>query len=168
VNAGNSPAGRKFAAENSDCLFTAIPKLEDMPEKLSSFRALAPEGQIRNVFSSAHVMARPTRKEAEEFQHYIVYEQGDWDSAEYAANLRGTRKNTWMKDQENLKARLISGAGFPIIGSYDDVVETFQRLNEMGLDGAAIGMINYVNDFPHIRELLPRMERVGLREKPRV
>jgi len=22
-----------------------------------------------------------------------------------------------------------------------------------------------VNDFPHIRELLPRMERVGLREK---
>jgi len=26
-------------------------------------------------------------------------------------------------------------------------------------------MINYVNDFPHIRdELLPRMERAGLRE----
>jgi hypothetical protein len=28
-----------------------------------------------------------------------------------------------------------------------------------------MGMINYVDDFPHIRdELLPRMERAGLRE----
>ena len=165
VSAGNSPTGRQFAATNADCLFTAIPKLDDIPEKIASFRALAPEGQTRNVFSSAHVMARPTRKEAEEFHHYIVYEQGDWEAAEYSAGLRGTRKNTWMKDQENLKERLISGAGYPIIGSYDDVVETFQKLHAVGLDGAAMGMINYVNDFPHIRELLPRMERVGLREK---
>ncbi len=39
-------------------------------------------------------------------------------------------------------------------------------LNDMGLSGAAMGMINYVDDFPHKRdELLPRMERTGLREK---
>ena len=54
---------------------------------------------------------------------------------------------------------------FPIVGSYDDAVETMQRLSGAGLDGFALGMINYVNDFPHIRdELLPRMERAGLRE----
>ena len=41
----------------------------------------------------------------------------------------------------------------------------FKRLSSAGLDGLALGMINYVNDFPHIRdELLPRMERAGLRE----
>ncbi len=165
VSAGNSPTGRQFAATHADCLFTAIPKLEDVPDKIASFKALAPAGQKKNVFSSAHVMARPTRKEAEDYHHYIVHEQGDWEAAEYAAGLRGTRKNTWMKDQDNLKARLISGAGYPIIGSYDDVVETFQKLHAVGLDGAAIGMINYINDFPHIQELLPRMERVGLRRK---
>jgi alkanesulfonate monooxygenase SsuD/methylene tetrahydromethanopterin reductase-like flavin-dependent oxidoreductase (luciferase family) len=165
VSAGNSPTGRQFAATHADCLFTAIPKLEDVPDKIASFKALAPAGQTKNVFSSAHVMARPTRKEAEEFHHYIVYEQGDWEAAEYAAALRGTRLNTWMKEQDNLKARLISGAGYPIIGSYDDVVEMFQKLHSVGLDGAAMGMINYVNDFPHIRELLPRMERIGLRKK---
>ena len=39
------------------------------------------------------------------------------------------------------------------------------RLSSAGLDGFALGMINYLNDFPHIRdELLPRMERAGLRE----
>ena len=165
VSAGNSPTGRQFAATHADCLFTAIPKLEDVPDKIASFTALAPAAQKKNVFSSAHVMARPTRKEAEDYHHYIVHEQGDWEAAEYAAGLRGTRKNTWMKDQDNLKARLISGAGYPIIGSYDDVVETFQKLHAVGLDGAAIGMINYINDFPHIQELLPRMERVGLRRK---
>jgi hypothetical protein len=40
-----------------------------------------------------------------------------------------------------------------------------QRLSGAGLDGLALGMINYVNDFRAIRdELLPRMERAGLRE----
>jgi len=168
VSAGNSPVGRQFAATNADCLFTAIPKLEDVPAKIQSFRAMAPDGQTRNIFSSAHIMCRKTRKEAEDYHHYIVYEQGDWEAAEYSANLRGTRANTWMKDQENLKARLISGAGFPIIGSYDDAVTTFQHLHSLGLDGLAMGMINYVADFPAIRdEILPRMERLGLREKMR-
>lgn len=165
VSAGNSPTGRLFAATNADCLFTAIPKLDDLPAKIESFRSMAPPGQIRNIFSSCHLMCRPTRKEAQDYHHYIVYEQGDWEAAEYAAGYRGNRVNTWMKEQENLKARLISGAGYPIVGSYDDAVETFQKLHAMGLNGAAMGMINYVDDFKHIREgLLPRMERVGLRE----
>jgi len=44
-------------------------------------------------------------------------------------------------------------------------VETFVRLRSAGLDGLALGMINYVDDFPAIRdELLPRMQRLGLRE----
>ncbi len=165
VSAGNSPTGRKFAAENADCLFTTIPQARGHARKDRLVSRARPEGQMRNVFSSAHLMVRPTRKEAEEFHHYIVYEQGDWEAAEYSANLRGSRINTWLKDQEKLKARLISGAGFPIVGSYDDAVETIRQLSEVGLDGAAMGMINYVNDFPHIRELLPRMERIGLRDK---
>jgi alkanesulfonate monooxygenase SsuD/methylene tetrahydromethanopterin reductase-like flavin-dependent oxidoreductase (luciferase family) len=111
-------------------------------------------------------MVRRTRKEAEDYHHYIVYEQGDWEAAEYAFKLRGSRINTWLKaDEDKLKARLISGAGFPVVGSYDDAIEVFQRLSSAGLDGLALGMINYVNDFAGIRdELLPRMERSGLRE----
>ena len=115
-------------------------------------------------------MIRRTRKEAEDYHHYIVYEKGDWEAAEYALNLRGQRINAWIAtdDEKKLKARLISGAGFPLVGSYDDAVETIQRLYGAGLDGLALGMINYVNDFPVIRdELLPRMERVGLREPQR-
>jgi alkanesulfonate monooxygenase SsuD/methylene tetrahydromethanopterin reductase-like flavin-dependent oxidoreductase (luciferase family) len=167
VSAGNSATGRDFAARNADCLFTTVPpKHEDLVPKLQAFRDAAPPGQLKNIFASCHLMIRPTRKEAEEYHHYIVYEKGDWESAEYAFNLRGDRINSWLKaDEEKLKARLISGAGFPIVDSYDGAVETIRRVSSAGLDGFALGMINYLDDFRHIRdELLPRMERAGLRQ----
>ena len=115
VSAGNSETGREFAAHNADCLFTTVPpKHEDLQEKLKFFRDAAPPGQLRNIFASCHLMIRRTRKEAEDYHHYIVYEQGDWESAEYAFKLRGSRINSWLKaDEEKLKARLISGAGLP-------------------------------------------------------
>ena len=167
VSAGNSETGRDFAANNADCLFTTIPpKFEDLPPKIEAFRKAAPAGQLRNFFGSAHLMVRPTRNEAEEYHHYIVHEVGDWEAADYAVGLRGSRINSWLKadDEKRLKERLISGAGHPVIGSYDDAVETFQQMSAAGLDGLALGMINYVDDFPRIRdEILPRMERVGLR-----
>jgi alkanesulfonate monooxygenase SsuD/methylene tetrahydromethanopterin reductase-like flavin-dependent oxidoreductase (luciferase family) len=168
VSAGNSEVGRDFAAHNADCLFTTVPPTdEDLRGKLKYFRDAAPPGQLRNIFASSHLMVRRTRKEAQEYYHYIVHEQGDWEAADYAFKLRGSRINTWLKaDEDKLKERLISGAGFPCIGSYDDAVETFKRLSSAGLDGLALGMINYVDDFSHIRdELLPRMERSGLRER---
>ena len=95
-----------------------------------------------------------------------MHEQGDWEAAEYAANYRGKRPGSWMRDEQDIKARLISGAGYPIVGSYDDAVETFKKLDSIGINGLACGMINYVRDMPGIRdELIPRMERAGLREK---
>ena len=166
VAAGNSPTGRDYAASTCDCLFTTIPKADELKPKIDSFRSMAPPGQLKNIFASCHLMARKTRKEAMDYRHYIIYEQGDWEAAEYSANFRGNRVNTWMKEQDDLKARLIMGAGYPLVGSYDDVVEEMVKFSEMGLDGFAWGMINYVRDLPHITdEIIPRMERVGLREK---
>ena len=166
VSAGNSDVGRTFAASNADCLFTTIPDLDTLAAKLETFRAAAPPGQLRNIFSSCHLMVRPTRREAEEYHHYIVHEQGDLEAAEYALNLRGDRLAPHLSaDRDKLRARLISGAGFPIVCSYDDAVVMFEKLSAAGLDGLACGMINYIDDFPHIRDgLLPRMERAGLRE----
>lgn len=69
-------------------------------------------------------------------------------------------------DWKALKERLISGAGtYPFVGSYDDVAEAFAGLSACGVDGAAVGLVNYIGEFPHVRDgLLPRMERLGLRQ----
>jgi alkanesulfonate monooxygenase SsuD/methylene tetrahydromethanopterin reductase-like flavin-dependent oxidoreductase (luciferase family) len=60
---------------------------------------------------------------------------------------------------------MISGVGtYPIVGSYDDVVEQCRKMSQYGVDGIAIGLVNYITDFPILRdEILPRMERLGLR-----
>ncbi len=166
VSAGNSDTGKSFASDNADCLFTTIPSLEAIGPKLKAFRALAPAGARRNMFASCHLMIRPTTREARDYHHYIVHETGDWEAAEFAEQLRGARISAQFDKDMSLKERLITGAGFPIIAGYDEAVDIMTRLSDAGVDGLACGMINYVRDFPHIRdELLPRMERAGLREK---
>ena len=168
VSAGNSPAGRSFAAQNADCLFTATGNLDELPGKIESFCKMAASAGVRNIFSAAHLMCRATRKEAQDYHHYIVHEYGDWEAAEYAANLRGKRTGTWMSGEADLRVRLMTGSSHPIVGSYDDAAEMFQKFQAMGIDGMAIDTINYLRDMPAIRdEILPRLERLGLREKTR-
>ncbi len=167
VSAGNSETGKAFASNNADCLFTTIPSVEAVGPKLAAFRALA-TGARKNMFASCHMMVRPTTKEARDYHHYIVHEQGDWAAAEFAEKLRGARISAQFEKNMSLKERLITGAGFPIIAGYDEAVETMTKLADAGVDGLACGMINYIDDFKHIEEgLLPRMERAGLRQ-PRV
>ena len=69
------------------------------------------------------------------------------------------------EDRPEVKERLIGGlATFPVVGDPDDVVRTFQRLNEAGIDGMAFGLVNYIDELPLVRdEVLPRLERLGLR-----
>jgi hypothetical protein len=42
------------------------------------------------------------------------------------------------------------------------------QLSEAGLDGMAVGLVNYIDEFPVVRdEILPRLERLGLRQPAR-
>ncbi len=166
ISAGMSPEGRGFAARHVDCLFTAIMKVEDLKPTIDSVRAIATEvGRNFGVFASGHMVARPTRKEAQDYYHYIVHEMGDWEAAEHAARIRTKGRDTPYAQLKELKERLIGGVGtFPVVGSYDDIAELYQRMSQAGLDGMAVGLVNYITEFPHLRDgVLPRMERLGLR-----
>lgn len=170
ISAGNSVEGRGFAARHVDCLFTAIHDFDVLPQDIKNVRATAASANRGfSVYASGHMIARPTRKEAEDFYHYIVYEMGDWEAAEHAARIRTKGRDTPFAQMQKLKERLISGVGtFPIVGSYDDAAGMFRHLHEAGLDGMAVGLVNYITEFPHLRdEVLPRMERLGLRSPAR-
>lgn len=165
ISAGHSHRGRQFAMEHADALFTAITEMRNAREELSTARAASTDDEYVPIYGSSHLCARATRKEAEEYYHYIVHELGDWTGMDdnLANWLRG--RTVPIADLERLKERLISGVGtFLAIGSYDDVVETYRLLHEAGLDGVAVGMFDYIADTERLRdEILPRMERVGLR-----
>ena len=55
--------------------------------------------------------------------------------------------------------------GFPIVGSPDAVARTLADVSAAGFNGLAIGMINYLDELPFFcAEVLPRLERLGVRE----
>lgn len=55
---------------------------------------------------------------------------------------------------------------YPVIGTPDDVVETLQKIAALGVSGSTLVFLNYLQELPYfIQEVLPRMERIGLREK---
>jgi alkanesulfonate monooxygenase SsuD/methylene tetrahydromethanopterin reductase-like flavin-dependent oxidoreductase (luciferase family) len=165
ISAGHSHRGRGFALQHADALFTALTEMRNVPEELRATRAMSSDGEYVPIYGSSHLICRPTRKEAEEYYHHVVYDLGDWSEMDEVMErwLRG--RTMAVADITRLKERLISGVGtFLVLGSYDDAVETYRQLHEAGLDGIAIGLFDYIGDMERIRdEVLPRMERLGLR-----
>ena len=107
-------------------------------------------------------------KETREYYHYLVQEKGDWEAAETAIRKRlaGDSRSLPHDRLRAMMERFISGGGtFPVIGSYDEVAAILKRLSDAGLNGMALASVNYVQEMPIIRdEVLPRLERLGLRE----
>jgi alkanesulfonate monooxygenase SsuD/methylene tetrahydromethanopterin reductase-like flavin-dependent oxidoreductase (luciferase family) len=55
--------------------------------------------------------------------------------------------------------------GLLIVGDADRVANTLLELSSAGLNGMAISFINYLDEMPFFcDEVLPRLERLGLRE----
>jgi len=53
-----------------------------------------------------------------------------------------------------------------VIGDPDAVVGEFSRLRLAGLDGLAINFVDYLTELPYFAaEVLPRLERLGLRTR---
>ncbi len=169
ISAGHSHRGRAFAIAHADALFTAITELRNAREEVSTARAASPDGESVPVYGSSHLVCRPTRKEADEYYHYLVHELGDWTGMDFALERWLRDRTVPVAEVDRLKERIISGMGtFLALGSYDDVAETYRQLHESGLDGMAVGMLDYADTFERLRdEVLPRLERMGLRQPVR-
>ncbi len=164
MSAGSSAAGRAFAVRNADCLFMVIVSLDSLAEEVSALRAAAAPRQV-GVYASSHLFCRRTEKETAEYYHHIVHERGDWAAADHAVDIRRHGLSVPPEKLASMKERFIAGSGtFPVVGSPDQVVAIYKRLADAGLDGVAVGLVNYIEDLPILRdEILPRMERLGLR-----
>jgi dimethylsulfone monooxygenase len=58
--------------------------------------------------------------------------------------------------------------GLPIVGDPNHVAAQIADLSKAGLTGIAISLINYIDELPFFcEEVLGRLARMGLREKPR-
>jgi FMNH2-dependent dimethyl sulfone monooxygenase len=164
VSAANSAAGRRFAADQTDCLFLMINEIDTLPEEIGIFRAAKGE-PAAPVLASGHMVARATRKEAREYYDYVVRELGDWAIVDDLAERRTRGRDTPMARMKSLKERIMSGTGtYPVVGSFDDAAAEFARMADAGLGGMAVGLFDYLGEFPMLQEVMARMQRLGLRE----
>ena len=170
VCAGASETGRAFALRNADMLFNVAWDLDAIPDQTAALRRdAAAIGREVGVFTNAYVVCRPTAREAEEYHHYYAVEHADAEAVETMVVERGLDRPGVPEERLRLfRLRSAGGNGaMPIVGDPDDVAERMRVLSEAGITALALGLPNYLLELPIVRdEVLPRLERMGLRRPP--
>lgn len=173
MNAGVSGDGRDFALRNCNAWFTSIRQSLATNEGLAEATRLvhATKGEARalgrelSVYTSGMLICRPTRREAEEYRHYVTVEHADRTAIERMLAMKG-QVGLPPDELARLSDTIASGKGsLPLCGTPDDVVDILARASAAGIDGVALSLVNEIDEFPYFRaEVLPRLERLGLRK----
>lgn len=179
MSAAQSGDGQAFAAQAADILFTAMHSVEQVRDTFAQQQSLSARyGRRPDLYVETQIVCRPTRKEAEEWLHYYAVEKADEGALDYfrrqkALTLsKSTREAKSAADKAVLASvrpadRKYPGVFpgmYPLVGSPDDLVEEFRKLAEIGVAGSALVFLNYLQEMPFfLEEVLPRLERAGLR-----
>jgi alkanesulfonate monooxygenase SsuD/methylene tetrahydromethanopterin reductase-like flavin-dependent oxidoreductase (luciferase family) len=141
MNAGSSPAGRRFAIRHSDMYFDRVNTPEASIDRIAETKRLAREGsRAIQVWTPVGIVCRPTQKDAE--------------------GLRQRSGNTHIQ----VERRVLARGGYCAIGDPDTVTQELARLRSADLDGLALNFVDYLQELPYFAaEVLPRLERLGLR-----
>jgi dimethylsulfone monooxygenase len=171
MNAGASATGQAFAVKNCDAFFLQAsrtsPEETQTRVRKAKDAARAVGGEI-GCYTVGVVTCRPTKKEAEEYFHHCIVERADWSAVDRILGMKNITPQTVPMD-EFLKQR--SGyaqgmGGLPIVGDPDYVAAQLADLSKAGLTGIALSLVNYLKELPYFcDEVIPRLERMGLREK---
>ena len=128
------------------------------------------------VFTTCHIVCRPTRREAEDFYYYFAEEMADRESLAYivqqkeataGSDISKTERPDTNPEANTRRRGKVYAGHFPgcytIVGTPDDVAGEMIEMSEAGLAGASICFLDYLAAMPYfIQEVLPRLERVRL------
>ncbi len=171
MNAGASPVGQAFAIRNCDAFFLQASRtsLDETAHKVADAKTQArQQGRELDVYTVGVVTCRRTRKEAEDYYRYSIVEHADWSAVDDILALKNiTVHNTPAEKFRQIRTGYAQGmGGLPIVGDPDHVAGQLIDLSNAGLTGAAVSLVNYIDELPlFCDEVLPRLERAGLREK---
>lgn len=172
MNAGASGEGRAFALRNCDAWFTGIrlpnfheANLEEASEVVQAAKAEARTlGHEIGAYTVGSIICRRTQREAEEFFRYVTDEVADWPAVNSILAMKGLDKRPADDVERFRREYALGNGGLPFIGDPDQVASYLAQVSAAGFDGCALSFVNYADEFPYFRdELLPRLERLGLR-----
>ncbi|MEU4806253.1 LLM class flavin-dependent oxidoreductase [Actinosynnema sp. NPDC023587] len=168
VNAGSSDQGLDFATRNADIAFTIVAGPEDgeaVVRRLTD-RARRHHGRTTRVFTPAHVVCRPTRREAQEYLHHYAHDHADWDAVDNLMRLQGLHAKSFTPAMlATFRSRFAAGHGTcPLVGDPDDVADQVERFHRAGFSGMTVSFVDYLAELDYFaQEVLPRLHARGLR-----
>jgi FMNH2-dependent dimethyl sulfone monooxygenase len=172
MNAGASPTGQAFAIRNCDALFSNVSNgisFDETAQHVKNVRAASRrQGRDIDVYTVGVVTCRPTAREADDYWRHSIIENADWAAVDSILAMKNiTAAAHGPPEFQRLRNHQANGmGGLPLIGDPDMVAEQLARLAAAGLTGIAVSFVNYLDELPYFcDEILPRLARLGLREK---
>jgi len=171
MNAGASPTGQAFAVKNCDAFFLQASRtsLEESAARVRRAKdAARAQGLEIGCYTVGVVTCRPTKKEAEEYFHHCIVERADWSAVDLILAKKNISPQTvgeakFLEERTNYANGM---GGIAVVGDPDRVADQFAELSKAGLRGIAISFVNYADELPYfLEEVIPRLERMGLRDK---
>jgi alkanesulfonate monooxygenase SsuD/methylene tetrahydromethanopterin reductase-like flavin-dependent oxidoreductase (luciferase family) len=171
MNAGASATGEAFAIRNCDAFFVrgSRESLDETAQRVAAVkRAARSLGRELGVYTVGVVTCKPTEKEARDYYQHWSVDLADWSAVDAILAIKNITPQTVPMEEFNRKRRGYAEGmgGLSIVGDPDQVAKQLADLSAAGLTGIAVSGVNYVEELPFFcAEVLPRLERLGLREK---
>ncbi len=170
LNAAFSPVGRAFAARAADFLFTTFNSIEagrahidDMLERSAA------AGRTVGVYTTCHVVCRPTQEEAEDFYGYYAVAMEDGASVDLYMAAKEKHSSSHDPETYSLHRKRFAGGGgtYPLIGTPRRIAEELVRMSQAGFAGTTVSFCNFRSELPYfLAEVLPLLQEAGLRQGP--
>ncbi|QXQ08447.1 LLM class flavin-dependent oxidoreductase [Sphingosinicellaceae bacterium] len=168
ISAAGSEIGRDFAIRNADFLFTPTIDIARTTAEVVDLKARARDaGRDIEVLTFAHVVCRPTEREALDYVARFAGDAIDMPALDNLVRLQFAHAQSFPHDLLALiRDRMGMGhGGYPLIGTPEQVAEGLIALHAAGLGGTTLSFVDYAEEFPYFRDtVLPMLEAAGLRQ----
>ncbi len=171
MNAGSSPVGQRFSAENCDMNFVMLRQKDEGSDRaqIAGLKAMAVEaGRSSQCWIHVYVVCRETEKEARDYLDHYVREKGDWAAVDNMLSIFGVQSETLEPEvMEAFRFHFIAGhGGYPLVGTPQQIVERIDRLGDMGVDGMLMSWVDYESECRQwIDQVMPLMVQAGQRKE---
>lgn len=168
LNAAFSPAGRDFAAKHADFLFTTFKSIEAGRATIEDVAQRSAEtGRAVGVYTTTHVVCRPSRAEAEDYYDHYAVTMADTAAIDYMMGKQAANASNHDPDTYRLHRKWFAGGAgtYPLIGTPDDIAEQMVEMSRAGFAGTTVSFVNFAEELPFFCDgVLPLLQKAELRE----
>ena len=153
MSAAFSPQGRLFAAKNVNSIITMFSNYESLKKQIKNIKREAKKHKNNiKVYGLVHIVCRKTDKIAEEYYEKYASKLADKEAIlNFISILNKSNKSSVLASLQKSQVKKMAGGigSYPIIGSPMSVRKQINNLKKIGLDGIAMGFVNFKDELPY-------------------